>query len=128
MIKREEVAAQGILPQQGFSAGHLLPFSCWDRSHSSTKVFVKISVRQIDASTKVSHVDIFLFRHQVDDKSELEHLHERLEQEVEKPYYKGKVKIVRNKEREGLLRYVSRFSSFRLLRVLGRRGCCSGWQ
>ena len=35
----------------------------------------------------------------------MEHLHERLDQEVEKPYYKGKVKIVRNKEREGLIRY-----------------------
>ena len=41
----------------------------------------------------------------VDDKSELEHLHEKLEREIEKPYYKGKVIIVRNKEREGLIRY-----------------------
>ena len=38
------------------------------------------------------------------DKSELEHLHETLEQELEKPYYKGRVKLVRNKEREGLIR------------------------
>ena len=42
----------------------------------------------------------------VDDKSELEFLHEKLDQEVLKPYYKGKVKIVRNKEREGLIRYI----------------------
>ena len=40
----------------------------------------------------------------VDDKSELEHLHERLETEIKKPYYQGKVKLVRNKEREGLIR------------------------
>ena len=39
----------------------------------------------------------------VDDKSELEHLHERLEQELKKPYY-AKVKLVRNPEREGLIR------------------------
>ena len=39
----------------------------------------------------------------VDDKSELEHLHERLEQEIKKPYY-SKVKLVRNPEREGLIR------------------------
>jgi polypeptide N-acetylgalactosaminyltransferase len=39
----------------------------------------------------------------VDDKSELEHLHEQLEEEMKKPYYR-KVKIVRNKEREGLIR------------------------
>ena len=39
----------------------------------------------------------------VDDKSELEHLHEELEQEIKKPYY-SKVKLVRNKEREGLIR------------------------
>ena len=39
----------------------------------------------------------------VDDKSELEHLHEKLEQEIKKPYY-SKVKLVRNKEREGLIR------------------------
>jgi len=39
----------------------------------------------------------------VDDKSELEHLHERLEQELKKPYY-AKVKLVRNEEREGLIR------------------------
>ncbi len=42
----------------------------------------------------------------VDDKSELEFLHEKLDKEIEKPYYKGKVIIVRNKEREGLIRYV----------------------
>ena len=40
----------------------------------------------------------------VDDKSELEHLHERLDEELKKPYYKGRVKLVRNKEREGLIR------------------------
>lgn len=40
----------------------------------------------------------------VDDKSELEHLHERLDEEIKKPYYEGKVKLVRNKEREGLIR------------------------
>jgi len=39
----------------------------------------------------------------VDDKSELEHLHDRLEQEIKKPYY-SKVKLVRNPEREGLIR------------------------
>jgi len=39
----------------------------------------------------------------VDDKSELEHLHERLDQELKKPYY-SKVKLVRNEEREGLIR------------------------
>ena len=39
----------------------------------------------------------------VDDKSELEHLHERLEEELKKPYY-AKVKLVRNEEREGLIR------------------------
>lgn len=39
----------------------------------------------------------------VDDKSELEHLHEQLENEMKKPYYR-KVKIVRNEEREGLIR------------------------
>lgn len=46
------------------------------------------------------------FLHQivlVDDKSELEHLQEPLEQEMKKPYY-SKVLIVRNKEREGLIR------------------------
>ena len=40
----------------------------------------------------------------VDDKSELQHLHEPLEEEIKKPYYEGKVKLVRNKEREGLIR------------------------
>jgi len=40
----------------------------------------------------------------VDDESELEHLHEKLEKEIEKPYYKGRVTLVRNKEREGLIR------------------------
>jgi len=39
----------------------------------------------------------------VDDKSELEHLHEKLDEELTKPYY-AKVKLVRNKEREGLIR------------------------
>jgi len=39
----------------------------------------------------------------VDDKSELEHLHEKLEEELTKPYY-AKVKLVRNQEREGLIR------------------------
>ena len=40
----------------------------------------------------------------VDDKSELEHLHEKLENELEKPLYKGRVRLVRNSEREGLIR------------------------
>ena len=40
----------------------------------------------------------------VDDESELPHLHEQLERELEKPYYKGRVTLVRNKEREGLIR------------------------
>ena len=40
----------------------------------------------------------------VDDKSELEHLHEDLENEIEKPYYKDRVRLVRNSEREGLIR------------------------
>ncbi len=40
----------------------------------------------------------------VDDKSELQHLHEPLERELEKPYYKGRVVLVRNPEREGLIR------------------------
>ena len=39
----------------------------------------------------------------VDDKSELEHLHEQLDQELKKNYY-SKVKLVRNSEREGLIR------------------------
>ena len=39
----------------------------------------------------------------VDDKSELEHLHEQLEEELKKIYY-SKVKLVRNGEREGLIR------------------------
>merc|ERR1712110_1026350 len=39
----------------------------------------------------------------VDDKSELEHLHDKLENEIKKPYY-SKVKLVRNAEREGLIR------------------------
>ena len=40
----------------------------------------------------------------VDDKSELEHLHEPLEEELKKPYYNGRVNLVRNAEREGLIR------------------------
>ena len=40
----------------------------------------------------------------VDDKSELDHLHEPLERELEKPYYKGRVRLIRNAEREGLIR------------------------
>ena len=40
----------------------------------------------------------------VDDKSELQHLHESLDEELRKPFYQNKVKIVRNKEREGLIR------------------------
>lgn len=40
----------------------------------------------------------------VDDFSELEHLHEGLDKEIKKPYYKGKVKLVRNEQREGLIR------------------------
>ena len=39
----------------------------------------------------------------VDDKSELPHLHQELEEELKKPYYR-KVLLVRNKEREGLIR------------------------
>ena len=39
----------------------------------------------------------------VDDKSELEHLHEQLDEELKKSYY-SKVRLVRNKEREGLIR------------------------
>ncbi|MCP3664826.1 MAG: glycosyltransferase, partial [Gammaproteobacteria bacterium] len=39
----------------------------------------------------------------VDDKSELEHLHEKLDNLAKDPYY-AKVKVVRNKEREGLIR------------------------
>ena len=40
----------------------------------------------------------------VDDKSEMQHLHEPLDEELRKPYYQGKVKVVRNKQREGLIR------------------------
>ena len=40
----------------------------------------------------------------VDDKSELEHLHEQLENELVKPYYKERVRLIRNSEREGLIR------------------------
>jgi polypeptide N-acetylgalactosaminyltransferase len=40
----------------------------------------------------------------VDDKSELEHCGKPLEDELKKPYYRGKVRIVRNAEREGLIR------------------------
>ena len=40
----------------------------------------------------------------VDDKSEMQHLHEPLDEELRKPYYQSKVKVVRNKEREGLIR------------------------
>ena len=40
----------------------------------------------------------------VDDMSELEHLHEPLDNELKKPYYAGRVNLVRNKEREGLIR------------------------
>ena len=40
----------------------------------------------------------------VDDKSELLHLHEQLDKELMKPFYQGKVKVVRNKQREGLIR------------------------
>ena len=40
----------------------------------------------------------------VDDESELEHLHQKLEDELKKPYYAGRVNLVRNKEREGLIR------------------------
>jgi hypothetical protein len=39
----------------------------------------------------------------------LEHLHEKLDREIEKPYYKGKVVVVRNKEREGLIRFETFF-------------------
>ena len=39
----------------------------------------------------------------VDDKSELDHLHEKLDDLLKQPYYR-KVKVVRNKEREGLIR------------------------
>lgn len=40
----------------------------------------------------------------VDDFSELTHLHKELDQELMKPYYQNKVKLVRNKQREGLIR------------------------
>lgn len=40
----------------------------------------------------------------VDDKSELTHLHQHLEDEIRKPFYENKVRIVRNQEREGLIR------------------------
>ncbi len=40
----------------------------------------------------------------VDDMSELEHLHEPLDKLLEEPYYKGRVRLVRNEEREGLIR------------------------
>lgn len=40
----------------------------------------------------------------VDDKSELEHLHEKLEAEILKPFYHGRVRLIRNSEREGLIR------------------------
>jgi hypothetical protein len=40
----------------------------------------------------------------VDDKSELDHLHQPLEDAMEQPYYRGRVRIVRNAEREGLIR------------------------
>jgi hypothetical protein len=36
-------------------------------------------------------------------------LHEKLDREIEKPYYKGKVVVVRNKEREGLIRFETFF-------------------
>ena len=40
----------------------------------------------------------------VDDESELDHLHGKLDREINKPFYKGRVTLVRNKEREGLIR------------------------
>ena len=40
----------------------------------------------------------------MDDKSEMQHLHETLDEELRKPFYQSKVKVVRNKEREGLIR------------------------
>ena len=40
----------------------------------------------------------------VDDNSELEHLHQPLEKLLEEPYYQGRVRLIRNKEREGLIR------------------------
>ncbi len=40
----------------------------------------------------------------VDDKSELDHLHEPLEKLLEQPYYRGRVRLIRNAEREGLIR------------------------
>ena len=40
----------------------------------------------------------------VDDKSEMQHLHGPLDEELRKPFYQSKVKVVRNKEREGLIR------------------------
>ncbi|XP_066910361.1 N-acetylgalactosaminyltransferase 7-like [Clytia hemisphaerica] len=40
----------------------------------------------------------------VDDKSEMQHLHEPLDEELQKPFYQSKVKVVRNNEREGLIR------------------------
>ena len=40
----------------------------------------------------------------VDDKSEMDHLHEPLEKLLEEPYYRGRVRLIRNEEREGLIR------------------------
>eukprot|EP00095_Tigriopus_kingsejongensis_P000191 maker-scaffold41_size498431-snap-gene-1.16 protein:Tk00191 transcript:maker-scaffold41_size498431-snap-gene-1.16-mRNA-1 annotation:"n-acetylgalactosaminyltransferase 7-like" len=40
----------------------------------------------------------------VDDKSELEHLGQPLEDLIEKPYYRGRVRLIRNPDREGLIR------------------------
>ncbi len=40
----------------------------------------------------------------VDDKSELDHLHEPLEKELKQPYYLNRVRLIRNSEREGLIR------------------------
>ena len=60
---------------------------------------MELSLRRVSLNIFYLH-EIVL----VDDKSELQHLHESLDEELRKPFYQNKVKIVRNKEREGLIR------------------------
>ena len=78
-------------------------------SHYLGSHFTRLWTRNVHKS----HLVHFFFRSPpqffeevvlVDDESELPHLHEQLERELEKPYYKGRVTLVRNKEREGLIR------------------------
>ena len=40
----------------------------------------------------------------MDDKSELDHIGTQLERKLEEPYYKGRVRLIRNADREGLIR------------------------